>query len=511
MGLIDNIKVRVGGYQDILNALSNYVTVVLKPNILDEINTLEQILVNEPNTKYVVKWNYDLQGQTIILPENCLIEFDGGSFSNGTLIGNNTIIISYQDNSDILKDVNLEGTFTFTRDSKKLDLTLSTEPLELASNQKIVQEYKKVTITDGDNNSVSFNTIILDITDLQVYTLSIDLDEGILSNYDGYTLENGLYSTEIIEGNSIVVPIPTRLEYEFQGWYTNSDFLGEIAYQGGEEIIFGTERGQLNENITLYAKWVKVNYTVTFDLNYESRKDISYKPSGESLTFSTPTRTGYTFLKWNTIADGTGTSYNAGDTIIITSNITFYAIWQINQYTVTFNSNYPNSEGEQTVTTAIYDYNTPVSSINFPSFTYEGYSLVSWNVSANGAGTNPTHITENGIIFYAQWELQNQYYLTTSIPTSIPNWSNSILNTISFGQLEGWSDWEGQENQYLVLPSEEGKIDISDYIDVTENNFGTSLLDGFEEIESSVQGIIVLQWNGFSPIEDSEHTFLTFK
>lgn len=38
---------------------------------------------------FVVKYDYVL-GETITIPENCVLAFDGGSISNGTLIGQNT-------------------------------------------------------------------------------------------------------------------------------------------------------------------------------------------------------------------------------------------------------------------------------------------------------------------------------------------------------------------------------------------------------------------------------------
>jgi len=39
------------------------------------------------NYKYIIKWDFDLGGQTIKVPKNCILEFDGGSLKNGTIIG----------------------------------------------------------------------------------------------------------------------------------------------------------------------------------------------------------------------------------------------------------------------------------------------------------------------------------------------------------------------------------------------------------------------------------------
>ena len=49
--------------------------------------------------------------------------------------------------------------------------------------------------------------------------------------------------------------------------------------------------------------------------------------------------TGYTFSHWNTAADDSGTSYNPAATFSITANVTLYAQWTINTYTVTYDAN----------------------------------------------------------------------------------------------------------------------------------------------------------------------------
>ena len=142
MGLIDSVQVQVNGSQDILSALTTYTTNVLKPNVSEGTNTLSQLNFDSRNVKYVIKWDYDLLGGTIEFPENCLIEFDGGSISNGTLIGNDTYIILHQDESDVLKNVILEGNFKYSK-YKGPNLVIMTE-----------SEYE--TLDSYDNNTIYF-------------------------------------------------------------------------------------------------------------------------------------------------------------------------------------------------------------------------------------------------------------------------------------------------------------------------------------------------------------------
>lgn len=48
--------------------------------------------VTQQNTIYVIQYDFDLGGESVTIPENCVLEFDGGSLRNGTLVGNNTYL-----------------------------------------------------------------------------------------------------------------------------------------------------------------------------------------------------------------------------------------------------------------------------------------------------------------------------------------------------------------------------------------------------------------------------------
>lgn len=84
--------------------------VYIRKNIQNGVNYIYQSIFSKPNTIYIIRYDFDLAGNTIILPENCTLDFYGGSLRNGKLILNNTRFLHIPVNyNDILK-VDVEGT-----------------------------------------------------------------------------------------------------------------------------------------------------------------------------------------------------------------------------------------------------------------------------------------------------------------------------------------------------------------------------------------------------------------
>ena len=65
--------------------------------------------VTKVNTIYEIRYNFDLNGTEITIPEGCTLKFDGGSISNGTINGNSSIIIS--ELIVIFKNIIISGTW----------------------------------------------------------------------------------------------------------------------------------------------------------------------------------------------------------------------------------------------------------------------------------------------------------------------------------------------------------------------------------------------------------------
>lgn len=58
---------------------------ILRRNIVGRKNILTQEMINQPDTIYEIRYDFDLDGAQITIPENCILKFDGGSLSNGKL------------------------------------------------------------------------------------------------------------------------------------------------------------------------------------------------------------------------------------------------------------------------------------------------------------------------------------------------------------------------------------------------------------------------------------------
>lgn len=79
---MESVNVYARGHQ---KPVSTYGNVILPANVIDKRNVLTQDMIAAENTRYIVKWDYDLNGQTITIPNNCVLLFEGGSFYNGVV------------------------------------------------------------------------------------------------------------------------------------------------------------------------------------------------------------------------------------------------------------------------------------------------------------------------------------------------------------------------------------------------------------------------------------------
>lgn len=210
------------------------------------------------------------------------------------------------------------------------------------------------------------------------------------------------------------LPTPTRTataeySYTFVGWFT--------AASGGTQISTTTT---VTGNVTYYAHWTatKRSYTATFNGNggsTPSPSSITKEYNTALGTLPTCSRTGYTFLGWYTASSG-GTKIST--TTVVTKDITYYAQWSINSYTLTFN---PNG-GTVTPTSKDLEYNSAYGTLPTPTRASDAqytYTFAGWYTAATG-GTQVTATTKmaaKDTTIYAHWTSNTRSY-TVSYQTT---------------------------------------------------------------------------------------------
>ena len=198
----------------------------------------------------------------------------------------------------------------------------------------------------------------------------------------------------------------TRTAYKFAGWNTAADGSG-TPFTDRQTVRNLASGG----TVKLYAQWKPNAYTIMFVTNGGSGSTVSQKTFYDLPTALEPntfTKTGYSFAKWNTAYDGSGTSYSDGQTVKnLAQSGTFklYAQWKANKYTVTFDAN----GGTGTMVDQTMTYNTSAA-LRLNTYTKTGYTFTGWNTAADGSGTAYANgktvrnlAAEGTVTLYAQW------------------------------------------------------------------------------------------------------------
>jgi uncharacterized repeat protein (TIGR02543 family) len=217
---------------------------------------------------------------------------------------------------------------------------------------------------------------------------------------------------------------PTRAGYTFGGWYSDS---GLTSHYGFTTAVIGP--------ITLYAKWTINSYIVSFNSNGGSavnNQSVNY--NGMAAEPGAPTRTGYTFGGW--YSDGNLTNAYSF-TAKVTGNLTLYAEWTINSYTVSFNSN-------------------------------GGSEVNSQSVNYGGSATRPAAPTRAGYTFdawYSDSDLRSPYGFTAAVTEDITLYAKWTANsyTLSFDSdggtaLASQTVQAGEALSKLPAPAKDGYI-----------------------------------------------------
>ena len=165
---------------------------------------------------------------------------------------------------------------------------------------------------------------------------------------------------------------------------------------------------KVTDNITLYAKWTANTYTITFDTAGGSEIAPITQDYGTNITApADPTREGYTFTGWDRDIPET----------MPAENMTVTAQWEINRYTITF-----DTAGGSEITPITQDYETAITAPADP--TREGYTFMGWDQEI------PKTMPAENITLKARWKDTEKP--TGEMKISENSWK-AFLNNITFG------------------------------------------------------------------------------
>ena len=239
-----------------------------------------------------------------------------------------------------------------------------------------------------------------------------------------------------ISNTDLVVSISSGSGYGLSN--STSGVSGTLTKAGTITLLVVDEMDEPIAKVTIIA--VSVSTSTTYKLTYNANGG-SGAPSQQSGTSSTgsytftvssttPTKSGYTFLGWSTSSSASSASYSAGSKFTASSiTTTLYAVWKVNSttYTLYYNANGGSgAPSSQSGTSSTGSYTFTVSST---TPTKSGYTFLGWSTSSSASSASYTSgssykVSSTSATLYAVWK-QNEYtstlYYSASGASNVPS------------------------------------------------------------------------------------------
>ena len=296
--------------------------------------------------------------------------------------------------------------------------------------------------------------------------------------------------TYTLGGDALLIPTPTRDGYSFMGW-ANGSIHGAVVQPGSFTP---------DDNVTLYALWDAPSHTASFDSNGGSAvADVLFADDGGTVAKpKNPTRSGYRFLGWSATEGGNALSfpYTPG----AAQDITLYALWSPNTYTVTYDSKLGSALAPDSFVTD--------GSLAIPyDPTRTGYSFLGWSATDGGDPVSFPYtpgVTQD-ITLYALWSADS-HTVTYDSKGGSPVASGTFVTdghvaaisapTRSDYIFDGWSATDG--GAAITFPYTPGVTqDITLYaLWTAENNSGTNAPMVLEQTITYANQIALVPLNG---------------
>ncbi|MCF7929921.1 MAG: InlB B-repeat-containing protein [Acholeplasmataceae bacterium] len=311
-------------------------------------------------------------------------------------------------------NINLPETITYGDYEIQIEWTSSNQTY--LTNSGIV--YQPAFLTGNQLITLTATFTYLDISISETYEVNVLSISDSEMTYDVSFDSNGGSAVsdlnDVLHGSTITEPSnPIREGYIFSGWYKESTCI--------TPWIFSTEI--VTSDITLYAKWIAITYTVTFDSNGGSPVDSLTDIVSESLIDAPeePYKYNAIFVGWFKEIELVNEWNFSSD--IVTQDITLYAKWIPMTYTVSFEVNGGTTIIDMTDLSSGSILNMPESPVK------DGYTFIGWFKEAeliHGWNFEIDQVTSDTVL-YAKWEENSIVIEGTPITTAqeFNNVSNS--------------------------------------------------------------------------------------
>ncbi len=229
-------------------------------------------------------------------------------------------------------------------------------------------------------------------------------------NYSGATMSVGASKIVCLNTSSATTGAATftinnvswtsgREGYNFVNWNTEPDGSG-ITYVVGDSVVKTYQYNAPSFTTTIYAQWTPIEYSIAFDANGGTGTAMASIPAtydvAQNLPTNTYSKTDYAFDSWNTMADGSGTSYNDGQSVsnLTTTDgatITLYAQWRQSAFTISYELN-----GGTVSTPNPFGYSVDSETFTLNNPTKSGYDFVGWSGTGLTGNANKTVTIPHG-------------------------------------------------------------------------------------------------------------------
>ena len=236
----------------------------------------------------------------------------------------------------------------------------------------------------GDAYNENANLVLTAEYNAKQYTVTFNVEEGATVNKTNMTVEYGKEYGEL--------PIPTKENSEFIGWYTKDD------KPVTQETIF-----KQTEDQQLYAKWESTIYHVYYNANRGTGAPSTQTrtKNGDAIEIQGPgnmTKGGHEFKQWE---DAEGKVYAEGTEYSDNKDLTLYAIWDSESYKITYDAN--GGTGAPAPYWKEYDekYVLSKEGIEREGFIFKGWGLSNTTLAKDAISE---YSGNSNVTVYAIWE-----------------------------------------------------------------------------------------------------------